>query len=115
MISPYISSKKTINSETSDDFMKQVREILPDAPRLGSKGDRPSEFTFENELGSLIYYHLFENESGRDLLQKLREDNFAKEHIASEGGISRSSFFEATDNRGTYQLRYLKCCSKFFI
>lgn len=87
--------------------MKPVHEILPNTPPLGSKGDRPLKFTFENELGSLIYYHLFENESGRELLQKLREDDFAKEHIAPEGGISRSSFFEAISSRGIGQLQYV--------
>ncbi|QTA83613.1 Uncharacterized protein dnl_60260 [Desulfonema limicola] len=81
MISPLSVPKKAINSATFNDFMKPVREILPDAPPLESKGDRPLKFVFENELDSLIYYHLFENESGRDLLQKLREDDFAKEHI----------------------------------
>ena len=87
--------------------MKPVRSILPDTPPLESRGDRPLKLLFENQLNSLIYYHLFENESGRDLLQKLREDDFAKEHIAPVGGISRSSFCEALNNRGTEQLRYV--------
>lgn len=107
MISPLSVPKKAINSATFNDFMKPVREILPDAPPLESKGDRPLKFVFENELDSLIYYHLFENESGRDLLQKLREDDFAKEHIAPEDGISRSSFFEAINSRGIDQLQYV--------
>lgn len=107
MISPLSVPKKTISSATFNDFMKPVREILPNALPLKSKGDRPLKFAFENELGSLIYYHLFENESGRDLLQKLKEDNFAKEHIAPEGGISRSSFFEAINSRGIDQLQYV--------
>lgn len=107
MISPLSVQKKTISSATFDDFMKPLHEILPDTPPLGSKGDRPLKFTFKNELGSLIYYHLFENESGRELLQKLREDDFAKEHIAPEGGISRSSFFEAISSRGIGQLQYV--------
>lgn len=107
MISPLSVPKKTINSKTFNDFMKPVQEILPDVPPLESKGDRPLKFVFENELNSLIYYHLFENESGRDLLQKLREDDFAKEHIAPEGGISRSSFFEAVNSRGIDRLQYV--------
>jgi len=87
--------------------MKPVRSILPDTPPLESKGDRPLRFLFEDELKALIYYHLFENESGRELLQKLREDDFAKEHIAPEGGISRSSFFESVNGRGAGQLQYV--------
>jgi len=87
--------------------MKPVCQILPDTPALRSRGDRPLKSLFENQLNSLIYYHLFEHESGRDLLQTLREDDFAKEHIAPEGGISRSAFFEAVNNRGTERLRYV--------
>jgi len=87
--------------------MKPVHEILPDTPPLESEGDRPLKFTFENEPDSLIYYHLFENESARDLLQKLREDDFAKEHIAPKSGISRSSFSEAINGRGAEQLQYV--------
>jgi hypothetical protein len=107
MISPLSVPKKTIRSATFDDFMKPVYEILPDTPPLESKGDRPLKFIFKNELDSLIYYHLFENESGRELLQKLREDNFAKEHISPEGGIGHSSFFEAINSRGIEQLQYV--------
>lgn len=107
MISPLSVPEKAVNSATFNDFMKPVRKILPDAPPLESRGHRPLKFVFENELDSLIYYHLFENESGRDLLQKLREDDFAKEHIAPEGGISRSSFFEAINCRGIEQLQYV--------
>jgi hypothetical protein len=87
--------------------MKPVRSILPDTPPLESRGDRPLKFIFENQLNCLIYYHLFENESGRDLLQKLRNDDFAKQHIAPEEGISRSSFSEAMNSRGAEQLRYV--------
>ncbi|OQY54876.1 MAG: hypothetical protein B6245_20655 [Desulfobacteraceae bacterium 4572_88] len=70
--------------------MSPVRKILPDTPPPESKGNRPLKFLFENEPDSLICCHLFENESGRDLLQKLGEDDFAKEHIAPEGGVCRA-------------------------
>ena len=98
---------KTVNSATFNDFMKPVLQILPDTPALESRGDRPLKLLFDNQLKSLIYYHLFEHESGRDLLQKLREDGFAKEHVAPRGGISRSGFSEAMNNRGTEQLQYV--------
>ncbi|OQY58864.1 MAG: hypothetical protein B6245_09545 [Desulfobacteraceae bacterium 4572_88] len=107
MIPPLSVPKKTISSATFDDFMKPVHEILPDTPPLESKGDRPLKFTFENEPDSLIYYHLSENESARELLQKLREDDFAKEHIAPKSGISLSSFSEAINGRGAEQLQYV--------
>ena len=107
MLSPLSVPKKKINSATFNDFMKPVRQILPDTPKLESRGNRPLKLLFENQPDSLIYYHLFENESGRDLIQRLAEDDFAKEHIAPEGGISRSSFSEAVNNRGTEQLQYV--------
>lgn len=87
--------------------MKPIQTILPDTPSLKSRGDRPLKLTFENQLNCLVYYHLFEPESARDLIQKLREDDFAKEHIAPEEGISRSSFSEAINHRGLRQLQYI--------
>jgi len=107
MISPLSVPKEVINSGTFDDFMQPVRQILPDTPPLESRGNKPLKLLFDNQIDSLIYYHLFKHESGRDLLQNLREDDFAKEHIAPEGGISRSAFFEAVNNRGTEQLQYV--------
>ncbi len=107
MLSPVSVPKKTVTSATFYDFMRPVRQIPPDTPKLGSRGDRPLKLLFENQPDCLIYCHLSENESGRDLIQKLREDDFAKEHIAPGGGISRSSFFEAVSNRGAEQLQYV--------
>ena len=37
----------------------------------------------------------------------LKEDDFARENIAPENGISRSSFSEAVNNRGLDQLKYV--------
>ena len=55
---------------------------------------------FEDQLNALIYFHLQEHTSGRHLLQSLAEDAFAREHIAPKKGISKSSFFEAMNERG---------------
>ena len=40
------------------------------------------------------------HKSARHLVQDLKENVFAKEHIAPDGGISRSSFSEAINHRG---------------
>ena len=45
--------------------------------------------------------------SGRHLIQNLKEDDFAREHIAPEKGISKSSFFEAMHDRGLEQFLYV--------
>ena len=37
----------------------------------------------------------------------LKEDDFARENIAPENGISRNSFSEAINNRGLEQLKYV--------
>jgi hypothetical protein len=54
-----------------------------------------------------IFFHLQEHESARDLVQYLKEDDFAKECIAPDGGISRSTFSEAINSRGLEQLQYV--------
>jgi hypothetical protein len=62
---------------------------------------------FEQQLRALVYFHLEEHTSGRHLLQALNEDDFARNHIAPPGGIQKSSFFEALNNRGLEQLGHV--------
>lgn len=64
------------------------------------------KMTFEDQLNALVYFHLQEHKSARHLVQDLKENVFAKEHIAPDGGISRSSFSEAINHRGLEQLRF---------
>jgi hypothetical protein len=63
--------------------------------------------TFEDQLDALIYFHLEEHSSCRHLLQVLKDDDFAREHIAPKDGIEKSSFFEAINTRGLEQLTQL--------
>ena len=76
-------------------------------PPLESRGDRPLKMTFEDQLKALIFFHLEEHTSARHLLQVLEEDDFAREVIAPEQGIKKSSFAEATNTRGLEQLTYI--------
>ena len=62
---------------------------------------------FEDQLKASIFYHLEEHSSGRHLIQVLKEDDFAREHIAPRGGLEKSSFFEAINNRGLEQLQFV--------
>jgi len=71
---------------------------------LKSKGDRPLQMSFDDQLKALIFYHLEEFSSGSELLQALEQDNFAKECVAPPKGIKKSAFFEAINNRGLDQL-----------
>ena len=84
-----------------------VQRYLSDITPLTSKGDRPSHLSFEDQLKALIYFHLQEFSSGRELLQALEQDDFAKECIAPFKGIKKSAFFEAINNRGLEQLAEL--------
>lgn len=71
---------------------------------LSSRGDRPLQLSFEDQFKALIFYHLQEFSSGRELIQALEQNDFAKECVASPKGIKKSAFFEAINNRGLEQL-----------
>jgi hypothetical protein len=75
----------------------------PEVP-LTSKGYRPLQLTFDDQLKALVYFHLEEFSSGRELLQALNQNNFAKDYVAPPEGIKKSAFFEAINNRGLEQL-----------
>lgn len=83
-----------------DPVQKYLSEITP----LTSRGDRPLQLSFEHQLKALIYFHLQEFSSGRELIQALEQDDFAKECVAPPKGIKKSAFFEAINNRGLEQL-----------
>lgn len=99
--------KKKITSRTYDDFCLPLRDILRSTPVLKSRGDRPLQMTFEHQLNALIRFHLQEHDSARHLVSDLNGNDFAKEFIAPDGGISRSSFSEAVNNRGLEQLQHV--------
>jgi len=84
-----------------------VEKILPEAPVLESRGDRPLKMTFEDQLKALIFFHLEEHSSGRHLIQVFKEDDFARKNIAPEDGIEKSSYFEAINTRGLEQLQFV--------
>ncbi len=98
--------KKQLQSLNFDKFMFPLVELHPMAPELKARGDRPLKMTFEDQLNALVYFHLQEHKSARHLVQDLKENVFAKEHIAPDGGISRSSFSEAINHRGLEQLQF---------
>ena len=99
--------KQQLQSLNFDNFMFPLVALHPMAPELKSRGDRPLKMTFEDQLNALVYFHLQEHKSARHLVQDLKENIFAKEHIAPDGGISRSSFSEAINHRGLEQLQFL--------
>ena len=81
-------------SKTFQKLMAPIRAIMSKVPPLASRGDRPLQMTFEDQLNALVFYHLEEHDSGTHLVQVLQDDTFAREHIAPSNGIKKSSFFE---------------------
>ena len=90
-----------------DKFKIPLVKLFPFTPELLSRGDRPLKMTFEDQLNALIYFHLQEHKSARHLIQDLKENEFAKQNISPDGGISRSSFSEAVNHRGLEQLQFI--------
>jgi hypothetical protein len=89
------------------ELWQPVENFLDDIPLLQSRGHRPLKMTFEQQLKSLILFHLEEHDSARHLLQVLEQDDFARKFIAPPEGISRSSYGEALNTRGLEQLIFV--------
>jgi len=102
-----IYRKNCLVAPSFKQLTQPLTKILLNTPQLESRGNRPLQMTFEDQLNALIFFHLEEHTSARHLVQVLREDNFARENIAPEGGISRSSFSEAVNERGLEQFLYV--------
>ncbi len=86
---------------------KPLSKILEETPQLLSRSNKPLKMEFKDQLNALIFFHLEEHTSGRHLIQSLKEDDFAREHIAPEKGIAKSSFFEAMHDRGLEHFLYV--------
>jgi hypothetical protein len=98
-----LSPKKRYFVPSFKQLSKPLTCILPKIPVLESRGNRPLKMTFEDQLNALIFFHLEEQVSASHLVQTLQEDDFARNNIAPEGGISTSSFSEAINERGLEQ------------
>ena len=97
--------QKKLRSDSFFQFIQPVGDIIPETPVLKSRGDRPLKMTFEDQLNMLIFFHLEEHVSARHMLQVIEQDDFARENIAPEEGIKKSSFSEAVNTRGLEQLQ----------
>jgi hypothetical protein len=89
------------------ELWQPVENFSEDIPLLQSRGDRPLQMTFEQQLKSLILFHLEEYDSARHLLQVMEQDDCARAFIALPAGISRSSYGEALNTRGLEQLLFV--------
>jgi len=103
-IAPQNQKRKKKSKKAFHQLTKPLKNIYPNISPLEARGDRPLQMTLEDQLNSLIYFHLEEHSSGRHLLQALDEDDFVRREIAPSAGIQKSSFFEAINSRGLEQL-----------
>jgi hypothetical protein len=85
-------------------LMRPVNDTSPDLTPLTSGCNRPLQMTFEDQINILVYFHLEEHHSGCHLLQVLKENDFARQYVAPEKGIQKSSFFEDISSRGLEQM-----------
>jgi len=90
-----------------NNLMGPAKKILLTTPPLRSKSNKPLAMTTDNVLDILVYYHLHEFSSGRELLQNLEEDEYAKHLIAPAGGVKRSTFFDTVNERCVEQLLHV--------
>ena len=102
-----ISNKKRYNVPSFNQLWNPLRTILPKAPPLEPGGNRPLQLDFEHQLKALIFFHLEEHDSAQHLLQVLEKNDYARDTIAPEGGIKKSSFSEAINSRGLEQLMFV--------
>jgi len=88
-------------------LLKPLTEAMVGMTPLESGCNRPLQMSFEEHLRTLVFFHLEEHTSARHLLQVLEEDDFARAVVAPSEGIKKSSFSEATNERGLRQFMHV--------
>jgi len=102
---PYaIDFRNKADAPSFHQLYRPIQKAMIGMPPLVAQGYRPLKMTFDDQLKSLIFFHLEEHVSAQHLLQVLEEDDFARDQIAPENGIKKSSFAEAINSRGLEQL-----------
>ena len=105
---PYILNHlSSANAPSFYQLYQPIQRAMIAMPPLEAGGHRPLKMTFEDQLKALIFFHLEEHTSAQHLLQVLEEDVFARNVIAPEEGIKKSSFAEAINTRGLEQLMHV--------
>ena len=105
---PYtIDPQNNADATSFSQLYQPIESAVIGMPPLKARGYRPLKMTFEDQLKALIFFHLEEHVSAQHLLQVLEKNHFARQHIAPEEGIKKSSFAEAINSRGLEQLMYI--------
>ena len=61
-LEPY---QKKLSSSSFSQFYQPIRSVASEIPVLESRGDRPLKMTFDDQLKTLVFYHLEEHVSAR--------------------------------------------------
>jgi hypothetical protein len=93
-----IDHRNKTNVPSFEQLYRPIRRAMIGMPPLVAQGHRPLKMTFDDQLKALIFFYLEEHVSGQHLLQVLEEDDFARDYIAPEEGIKKSSFAEAINS-----------------
>jgi len=88
-------------------LLKPLQQILIKTPPLKSRSNKPLAMNTEELISILTYYHLQDFSSGRELLQALEEDDYARQFVAPANGVKRSTFFDTVNDRGVKQLLFV--------
>jgi len=105
---PYtINRRSKTDAPSFHQLYRPVQRAMVGMSPLEAQGHRPLKMTFDDQLKALVFFHLEEHISAQHLLQVLEEDQFARDHIAPEEGIKKSSFAEAINSRGLEQLLHV--------
>lgn len=102
-----IEPRKNQYPPSYEKLFEPIYRLLPLIPPLQAKGNRPLQMEFMHQLKILVLFHLHEHTSGRELIQFIEEDDFARQAIGPPDGIKKSAFFEAINSRGLEQLFYV--------
>lgn len=105
---PYtLDRQNKTDAPSFNQLYRPIHSAMIGMPPLEARGHRPLQMTFDDQLKALVFFHLEEHVSAQHLLQVLEENDFARDHIAPEQGIKKSSFAEAINTRGLEQLMYI--------
>jgi len=84
-------------------FCAPLTDLLPYITPLFSCGNRPLEFTFYNQIYTLVYFHAEEYSSGRALLEDVNDKEQSPAAGLPQDGLGRGTFFESLHTRGLAQ------------
>ncbi len=85
-------------------FCAPLTYQLPYITPLESRSNRPLEFTFGDQIYTLVYFHCEEYSSGRALIEDINDPEQSPPKGLPQDGLPHSTFFEAIHSRGLSQM-----------